>query len=232
MKAIFKLIKFCFFIIILALVFHNFTAKWLLSVGLRIATGAPVSVESAHINFLDTDVLFEGIEVDNPKGFPKGTMVKIPKIFVDLEIASLWEHRIHLDQVEVFISEINLAKNAERKINFLQLKTFESKGDSEFTFYDPENKHKPTKEVKFLVEKFILSLDKVTYTDYSSNNPASKVLPIHLQGNVYRDVDSAAGMISVIGFEAMKGIGLNALKSGVESAFKDPKGFFQKIFNG
>lgn len=232
MKAIFKLIKYCIFIIVLALLFHNFTAKWLLMIGLRASIGAPVHVNAAQVNLMETDILFDGIEIENPKGFPRGTMVKIPKIFVDLDIASLWEKRVRLGQVEVIISEINLVKDAGRKINFLQLKTFESKGKTEIVFYDPENKNKPAKEIKFLVEKFILSLDKVTFTDYASTNPTPKTLPIRLDGNVYKNVDSVAGMVSVIGFEAMKGIGLNVLKSGVETALKDPKGFFQKIFNG
>lgn len=232
MKAIFKLIKYCIFIIILGLVFHNFTAKWLLVIGLRAAIGAPVHVEKADVMIMTTEVFFENIEIENPKGFPRGTMIKIPKMYVDAEISSLWEKRIHLDHVEIIISEINLVKNKDKKINFLQLKTFESKGKTEIVFYDPENKNKPAKEIKFLVEKFILSLDKVTFADYASANPAPKTLPIRLDENVYKNVDSVAGMVSVIGFEAMKGLGLSALKSGVETALKDPKGFFQKIFNG
>ncbi len=160
MKTIFRLFNFCLFLLVLALVFHNVTAKWLLTAALRHSLGVPVEVRDARVDFLNTQVSFSGIRIDNPRDFPPGVLAEIPKIYIDLEISSLWGKRLHFQTLEINFDSLHVLRAEDGRVNLLALKVFRlPERDSGKTF-SPSN-FSPD----FYVEKLVLTLGRATYVD-------------------------------------------------------------------
>ncbi len=224
MKLIWKLFKLAVFIVILAAVFYNLSAKYLLTWFLSSTLGVPAKIESARFDLANTQVKFEGIELRNPAGFPDGILVNIPEIFIDFEISSLWEGRLHLQTVEIDCRDIRVVRDVDGRINWLSLKVLKSA--------PPKSEARPRKTVqkpvRFYIDRLVLSLGFATYVDVAGPNQVQRSFNLHIDHAVYRNVDSYPGIIKIITWEIMKQMGVGKLTE----AFKrlegeyNPKGWF------
>ena len=202
MKTIFGFLKLCFLVLVLALIFHNFTAKWLLTAALRWSLGVPVEVEEAHVDLLATQVLFSGIRLGNPEGFPKGVLADIPKLFIDAEISSLWERRLHLETVEINIRELHILRGVDGRINLLALKVFK--------FPEERASHGAGSGPRFdfYVRQLVLTLGRGTYKDLSRPASVEKSVGLRVDHAVYRNIESMGDMMQIIVWETLKRMGI------------------------
>lgn len=209
MKLIGRLINLCVLILVLALVFHNFTAKTVLALGLRLGLGVPAKIESVQIDFLNTWFLFRGIELRNPYGFPDGLMARIPKIFIDVEISSLWERRVHFSTVEVDFEELRVVRLADGRVNLLTV------GDQDSS--KRREREKPsTAPPQFQIDEFVLSLGRATYMDLTGPSPIIKNYNINIREAVYPNIRGAEDVAKIISWETLKRMGLGQVMGAVD----------------
>ena len=227
MKLIGRLIKLGILILVLLLVFHNFTAKTILTLALRLGLGVPTKIESARIDFLNTWCLFRGIEVRNPYGFPDGLLARIPKIFVDLEISSLWEGRLHFSAIEIDFDELRVVRLADGRVNLLTLTDQDATG---------RRRESPSaKPPQFQIDEFVLSLGRATYMDLTGPVPIVKNYNLNIREAVYRDINGAEDIVKIISWQTLKRMGLGQVMGAVDQIGKElglsgsgPGAFFEK----
>lgn len=215
MKTISGLLKTVFWIFVGALVFHNFTARMLLQAGLAYKLGTGVEVDSARVDFLGSRVTFQDIEIKNPEGFPQGVMARIPKISMDLDIASLGAKTLRFESVEIEASEIRILHQPGGRLNLLALKVF-------------ENKSQPRESgaIKVYISNLVLTLGKAVYLDLSRPGSREKVFDLGMRRMVYWNVRELGDIAEIIGWETLKRMGLSSLSGGVLDRIREELGDF------
>ena len=225
-----NIIKLFLLIVIAGLIFHNWTAKFLLTTGLRLALGTPASVQEVKVDFANTDVLFEGIEIDNPSGFPPGTLARIPKIFIDFEISSLWEGKIHFATIELNFDELHVIRKQDGKINLLEFKALQKS-----TAARKEEKQVPQKmsAIPLQIDELILSLGRATFMDMSGPTTAQKNFNLHLDHAVYHNIRGVQDIARIVSWETLKRMsvgGLSNILGSLKPDWVQPEGLIEKAF--
>ncbi len=229
MKLIGRLFNLCVLILVLALVFHNFAAKTVLTLALRLGLGVPARIESAQVDFLNTWCLFRGIEIRNPYGFPDGLLARIPKIFIDVEISSLWEGRLHFSTVEVDLDELRVVRLPDGRVNLLTIterQPARSGGEKSRPYNAPP---------RFQIDEFDLSLGRATYMDLTGPSPVIKNYNLNIRNAVYRNISGANDVAKIISWETLKRMGLGQITGAVDQIGRElglsgtgPDSFFGK----
>ena len=202
MKGIFKFIRLTLLVIVLALIFHNWTLKFLFSLGLRLGLGAPIDIEVAHLDFFDQKLTLEGILIKNPAGFPRGIMAEIPKVSIAFDAAELQERRLHFREAAIEIEELRIMRSAGGGMNLLGLKVFKSSGGPKRT--EPPGAGPPL----LRTDKVILSLNRITYTDLSGPNPLQQSFRLGIQNAVLDNHPDLEAVVETIVQEAVHAAGL------------------------
>lgn len=203
MKSLFKIIKLTLFALVLAVIFHNWTLKTLLSIGLRLGLGTPVDIEAAHLDFFSQRVTFEGILIKNPSGFQHGILAEIPKITVDFDASELQHGRLHLFEATIEIEDLRIIRAAGGKMNLLGLKVFQAGNQPK-----DMNAGNGGKRSLFQMDKAVISLNRVTYTDVSGPNPIQQSFRLGIQKAVLENKPDIEAVVEAIVQEAIQAAGL------------------------
>ncbi len=79
----------------------------------------PVKIGAVHLHFgLRIGIRIDDISLPNVKGFSPGPMLEINRIFLNLRLFPLLQHKIDIDQIELINAKIKLEKNQVGKLNF------------------------------------------------------------------------------------------------------------------
>ena len=233
-KMIFGLLKLSVLAVILGLIFHNFTTRLLLTGFLRYSLGAPVEIRDARVDLLNTQIVFKDIEIRNPDGFPPGTLAYIPEMFVDSEISSLWEGHLHVETVEVNLSELRLARLPDGRLNMLALKIFKDSG-KQAAAVSPRRERSGSVDV----DNFILSLGRASYIDYGQSSPKEHRVELGLRRMTYWNVRTLRDILEIVSWESLKPMGLQAMGNGLLDRIgqdldgKQPReGFLARVLAG
>ncbi len=211
MKSIFKLIKITLIFLVLAVIFHNWTLKTFLALGLRFGLGAPVEIEAAHLDLFNHEITFEGILIKNPSGFPHGIMAEIPKIIGDFEASELQQGRIHLREVGVEVEDLRILRTAGGKMNLLGLKVFQTSGNKQ------RNEAPNVGPSRFQMDKVVLSLNRVSYTDLTGPQPLQQNFRLGIH-DVVLEPPSLESIVEEIVQESVQAAGLQKiLEEGIRS---------------
>ena len=140
-----------------------------------------------------------------PPQFPEGTFANIPKIYIDWEWASLLERRFHAETFEIDCSELRLIRDHAGRFNLLSLRALKNPPPA------PPPSSGESRPVRFHIDNFILTLGSATYTDLSGEAPVQKSYNLRLDHSVYRNVDSAYDVVWIIGWEALKRMGVGGM---------------------
>lgn len=212
MKSIFRFIRFALVVIVLALVFHNWTLKTLLSLSLRLGLGTPVDIEEAHLDFFNQKVTFEGILIKNPAGFQHGILAEIPKITLDFDGAALQQGRIHLRQAGIEIENLRIVRALGGKMNLLGLKVFRPSGHQE------KKENSSAGPPVFQMDKVFISLERVTYTDLSGATPLQQSFHLGIHDAVLDNKPDLEAVVEAIVQESIRAGGLQkALDEAIRS---------------
>lgn len=211
-KLIGKIIRFLLFIVILAAIFHNWTAKFLFATGLQAALGVRVKVKEVKINFSDISILFGDIEIGNPYSFfSQEPLARIPKVFMDVAISSFWEKRIHFEAIDLNIQELHVIRDRDGRINLLSLKTF----DQDNQQLSQPSEQKTGQPLGFQIDQMILSLGRVRYTDSMQPDSQERGFYLGMDRARYENIGGLKDIVKVISWETLKRIGLEGLAAGL-----------------
>jgi len=183
---------------------RDFLIKSLIGSVASSITGAPVRVGGLSLSVIRQSVKISNFRMYNPRGFPKGILVDIPRMSVACNLGALFTGKIHLRQLELDIKELGMVKNKEGKRNVDSLKIAEKK--------PAEKEKRPAKHLAMQIDVISLGMGRVVSKDYSVEGaPVVKVYDINLK-KTYKNITSAQQLAALIISEPLKAAGIQGLE--------------------
>ncbi len=175
----------------------NTAIKSAVTVGATAVTGAPVQIDGLSFGVFKPSIKIKGFKMYNPKGFPEGVLVDIPRMEVDYSLSALFRKKLHLRRVYVDIKEMGVLKNQEGKLNVDGLKIAQK---------EETKPNKPSQQLALQIDELTLSIGRVVYKDYSQKNkaPAIDVFEIGIKEKKYKNITSAQQLAALIIAEPLK----------------------------
>lgn len=186
MKWIGSLIKKLLFLLILIIIVvvaaRNFIVKKGVAVGAKVAAGVDLTIADVKIGVTKSDLRLKGIQLQNPKGFPKERMIDIPEVYINYNLRGFFNDAIHAKEIELNLNEFVVVKNKEGKINIKEIipKSEEKAEDSE----DQEDPEKEESKKKIKIDNLKLKIGTVVYKDYSVDPPVIKTFKVDIDEEI------------------------------------------------
>lgn len=165
--------------------------------------GAPVHIDGFSLGVMSQSVRISGFKMYNPKGFSKGILVDLPKIYVVYDLGAVFKHKLHLANAEIELKEIGLEKNKDGKLNVDELKVVKQ---------GEKKEAKPSKQMPMQIDTLKLGMGKIVIKDYAAGaEPTVKVYDVNLHKS-YKNITSAQQLAALILAEPMKSAGIQGAK--------------------
>jgi len=164
--------------------------------------GTSVKISGLSLNIFTQAVRIKGLQIYNPPGYPKGIMVDLPQIFVDIDLPAIFKKKLHLETASMHLKEIRLVKGKDGKLNVDTLKPVEKSEKKEI---EP----KAAEDMPLQIDEVNLEMGRVIFTDYSGSGkePVVSVYDINLK-KTYRNIQNAQQLVVLILSEPMKAAGI------------------------
>ncbi|HTL47135.1 MAG TPA: hypothetical protein VL688_03625 [Verrucomicrobiae bacterium] len=206
MRFLWSLIKLGVLLALLGMFFRTVGAKWLLSAYLQHELGTQVSVEHVRVDFINSQAKFSNVAVKNPMVFPDGTMMIIPKMFIDWNPAELLKGRVVLETLDMNIAEIRVLRAPDHGLNLRGVKLLRPA----LPPGNVEAEEEPAWMPQLGVQQFVLSVGRATYTDLTGENPLQKSYDLNLNHVVFRDIPKLRGIWTLITAQTLSRMGIEA----------------------
>ncbi|MCJ7662634.1 MAG: AsmA family protein [Desulfobacterales bacterium] len=198
-------------IFVLLLVFKNILIKLAIEQGTKKATGLELTIGTMDVGLLASKVDVTDMRLLNPAGFPDKVMIDISKVLVDVELASLFKQRVHVETLELNLNELMVVQNKERKLNIESLTALGQKKQEGKKPVEQKEAKQGGKAPQVTIDKLILKIGRVTYKDYSlGGTPFTKTFTVGIN-EVYRDVTDLNKLVKLIIVRALEGTGIAQL---------------------
>jgi len=151
----------------------NIIVKTAITAGVKTMTGLKLDIESMNIGVLKTLVGIKGLKLYNPPQFEDALMVDLPEIYVDYDLKSFFDKKVHLEEVRLDMKELVVVKNKEGVLNIESLKAVQGAQQPQ---QQPGQKATPPAEKKekmpeMKLDLLKLKIGRVLYKDYSKGTP-------------------------------------------------------------
>jgi uncharacterized protein involved in outer membrane biogenesis len=220
-------------IFVLLLVFKNIIIKTAIEQATKKATGLELTIGTMDVSLLASKVDVTDMRLLNPAGFPDKVMIDMPKLLVDVELASFFKQRKHVETLELNLKELMVVQNKERKLNINSLTALGQKKQEGKRPAEQKKAKQEGKAPQVAIDKLILKIGKVTYKDYSlGQTPFTKTFTIGVN-EVYRNVTDLNELVKLIVVRALEGTDIAQLANFDLSALKADVGdILQKGVSG
>ncbi len=213
-----KFLSSLFIFILAVLVFAVVAKDWIIKTaieqGVTRATGFSTQVDSVKFDFPST-IHIQGLNIDNPSGFKEKIFVNIPEIYASLVLDEILQgKRIHLPEVRLNLREIHIEKNEKGVSNVELLSSVGGQGAKQERKTLEKAEQKPP--MPFLLEKLVLTLGTVSYSDRSSllassPLPAKVKVDLHVNEEVITNIQDAKALVNIILAKVLNGASLGNL---------------------
>ena len=200
MSAIWKFIKFVFFVIILLLVLGIIFRNWVVKTGIEKGTeylGVPTTVQSVNISIENPHIEIRDLAVSNPvnKGFNEDNIVyEVRRFFCDYDILAMFKKNVHVRDVQIDLKYFNVEMNSKGQLNILNLKPDMIK-DLKACQGDKQAEEELQNETKISVDKFMVKLDTL---EFQSSTPAIPSFKLDLNySNVFENLEGTSAEIGL-----------------------------------
>ena len=200
MSAIWKFIKFVFFVIILLLVLGIIFRNWVVKTGIEKGTeylGVPTTVQSVNISIENPHIEIRDLAVSNPvnKGFNEDNIVyEVRRFFCDYDILAMFKKNVHVRDVQIDLKYFNVEMNSKGQLNILNLKPDMIK-DLQASQGDKQAEEELQNETQISVDKFMVKLDTL---EFQSSTPAIPSFKLDLNySNVFENLEGTSAEIGL-----------------------------------
>lgn len=201
MSAIWKLIKFIFFLVILVLIlgliFRNPLVKTGIEKGSEFAK-VPTTVGKVDISIDKPTIELSHISVSSPEGLnysENESLAEINRVFLHYNFLGLFKKTLHAHDVEVDVSSLALQLNA-KGLNLYNLgddflRAVRKLGGKE----TEEDKEKDAEEIQLKVDRLMFKLDDIKF---SSDIPVVPAFTLSLNySNVFENLEGTSADIAL-----------------------------------
>lgn len=222
---------------------RNFLIKTAIQTGVQKALGMKVSIAEFKLDLIPVGKLeIKGLTVYNPPGFQGESLIKIPYIRADFDLAPFLIGKFHFKYLDLNINEVNLIKNRNKELNLNRIQTIASTGSKS------PPKSAPNKPTAIRINELILTIDHVNYIDYTGQNPKQRRIRLGIYRERFANLKSVDDIVKVVVVRVVYkaglynlGLPIRALGSGInqignsigDKLNKSSKGvdkFFNKLF--
>jgi len=191
-------------VVVLLLVFKNVLIKAAVEGGTKKATGLELAIGDMDVGLLASKVDITDMRLLNPPGFSDKVMIDIPKLLVDVELASFFKGGAHVETIVLDLKELMVVRNKERKLNIAALKSVSEKQQKGKKPVEQEKAKKEKKAPQVVIDTLVLKIGKVTYKDYSwGAKPFTKTFTIGIN-EVYRNITDPKELVNLIIVRALQ----------------------------
>jgi hypothetical protein len=188
----------------LLFLFKNILIKAAVEGGTKKATGLELTIEDMDVGLLASKVDITDMRLLNPPGFPDKVMIDIPKLLVDVELASFFKGGAHVETIVLDLKELMVVRNKDRNLNLSALKSVSEKQQKGKKPVEEEKAKKEKKAPQVVIDTLVLKIGKVTYKDYSwGTKPLTKTFNIGIN-EVYRDITDPKKLVNLIIVRALQ----------------------------
>lgn len=182
------------------------------SAAVKAALGLDLTIGEVQVGLLETDFRIRELVVRNPPGFGSEPLARVPLIYVDYELGSLFSGKLHCTRIEVEVAEVSVVQDASGATNLLKVKALAEGGKQEGSETKPEPKRE-SKPMEMRIDKLILSIGRVRYLKLKGDGSvqSERNLEIGLDHEVFEDLTSPRQIVKLVLWRAVKSAGLNNL---------------------
>ena len=178
-----------------ALLAKNAIAKIAVVQGVKAITGVGLKIREMDVGLLNTRIGIKGLRVLNPPGFQDSTMMDVPEISVDYELASLLKGKAHLEEVRLDLKELAVVKNERGELNLQSLQAVKA---SQSAAQTPAKKTQPAAPPPpITVDALDLHIGKVVYKDYSSGTLQMKEFNVDIHER-FQNITNPYALVGLI----------------------------------
>ena len=198
-------------VIALLLIFKNVLIKTAVEQGTKRVTGLELTIGDMDVGLLASKVDITDMQLLNPIGFPDKIMIDIPKLLVDVELASFLKKRVHVQTLELNLKELMVERNKDRILNLSALKSVSEKQKKVKKPVEQKEGEKEKEAPQVVIDTLILKIGKVVYKDYSwGKTPLTKTFTLGIN-EVYRDITDPKKLVNLIIVRALQGTNIAQL---------------------
>ncbi|HLF17933.1 MAG TPA: AsmA family protein [Candidatus Omnitrophota bacterium] len=179
-------------IIAVVILAKDFIIKIVAEQSVRAVTGLPLRIDNLRMGLTTSLIDIKGLRLYNPAGFEDKVMIKIPEIYVDYKLMSIFKGVIEVSDLRLHLEEFMVVKNKKGEVNIEQLKALQQQ--------KAEKTGAPQEKAKqdIRINKLALKIDKIIYKDYSKEGePSVKEFKIGID-QTYEGIDNLNALVSLI----------------------------------
>ncbi len=185
-------------------------------------TGFETQIQGLRLDPFNGVVHLKGLLLYNPpgRGFKQRVFGDAPEIYLDMDLpALLRKERVHFRQLRVDISQLNIEKNSQGVSNISLLNPVKSTG--------AKTQKSPAKKIPFQLDRFELTLRRISYNDHSGIVPKRIAVDMHVDKQVFGGITDAKSIVQIIVMKVVSesplaNLGINAAE--VQKQLKEKVG--------
>ncbi len=157
-------------------------------------TGFDTEIRRLRLDLVNGIVHLEGLRLINPAemGFVGKIFGDAPEIYLEMDLAALLKkERVHFRELRLDVSQLNIEKNRHGVSNISLLNPVQrSEIKEEVTL--------PEKKMPFQLDRFELTLRRVSYNDRSGIVPKKLAVDMHVDKQVFEGITDAKSIVQII----------------------------------
>jgi uncharacterized protein involved in outer membrane biogenesis len=208
-RLLLRLLIIVIIILVAVVLARNIIIKHSIRPGAKLVSGLDVSVDKVDVGLTRSAAGMEGITLYNPEGFPEGTVIEIPEVYIDYDHKQILGDTIHLEELRLGIDKVVVVKNSEGQINLVELvRVLNDRFKA-----DQQKQQQPSGEKKgkaLKIDRLKLDIGSVVYRDHSVDPPTENVININLH-ETHENITSPAAVGAIIALKTMASLGMDML---------------------
>lgn len=131
-------------------------------------TGFKTTVDHIRLDLYPTVVHLQNLKIYNPKAFKKEIFADIPEIYIEPDLAAiLKKESLHIREIRFAVQEINVVKDEKGVSNIQMLSSVGQSAGGDKAKAKPQPAPKQEPALPFKLDRFELTLRKVSFEDHS-----------------------------------------------------------------
>lgn len=233
--SMFKGIRFLFILVLILGVVAFLAKDWLIkevfASAVQTLTGFDAKAKGLRVDLGKAAFHLEGLILLNPGEFEERIFADVPEIYLRMNLIPLLRgERTHINELRLYIRELNIEKTKTGVSNVSLLTSVKKSGP-------PSTPSAKKKSMPFQLDRFELSLRKVSYHDRSSLVSKKLSLDMHAEKLVFEGIQDPKSIINIILMKIMSatpfdnlGINTAEIKNQLRSSVKTVRDFGERVF--